>query len=97
MNIENIELFNIQTENSFIEKNKTQKTGFSQLLKDFIADVNNDQLKAKEAEQKIINGQVNNLEELMYTIQKSEISLRLLTEIRNKALEAYQEIFRMQV
>ena len=97
MNIENIELFNIQTENSFIEKNKTQKTGFSQLLKDFIADVNNDQLKAKEAEQKIIKGQVNNLEELMYTIQKSEISLRLLTEIRNKALEAYQEIFRMQV
>ncbi len=96
MKIENIELLNLSTENSFIQKEKT-RSGFSDLLKDFIADVNADQLKAKEAEQKIINGEVNNLEELMYTIQKSEISLRLITEIRNKALEAYQEIFRMQV
>lgn len=70
---------------------------FSDLLKRFIADVNSDQLSAKEAEMKIINGDVKNLEELMYQIQKSEISLRLVTEIRNKALEAYQEIFRMQV
>ncbi len=92
---------NIGLSGSFENILKTDKNdetqGFSDILKKFIADVNNDQLKAKEAETKIINGDVNNIEELMYTIQKSEISLRLITEIRNKALEAYQEIFRMQV
>ena len=92
---------NIGLSGSFDDILKTDKNeetqGFSDILKKFIADVNNDQLKAKEAETKIINGDVNNIEELMYTIQKSEISLRLITEIRNKALEAYQEIFRMQV
>ena len=83
---------------NILKTDKNEETqGFSEILKKFIADVNNDQLKAKEAETKIINGDVNNIEELMYTIQKSEISLRLITEIRNKALEAYQEIFRMQV
>ncbi len=83
--------------NGFRNKENESVGGFSDLLKRFIADVNSDQLSAKEAEIKIINGDVKNLEELMYQIQKSEISLRLVTEIRNKALEAYQEIFRMQV
>ncbi len=95
MKIEGIESsFNLNPIDS--EKRK-HVAGFSEILKKFIADVNADQLAAKEAETKIINGDVNNLEELMYTIQKSEISLRLITEIRNKALESYQEIFRMQV
>ncbi|NPA52183.1 MAG: flagellar hook-basal body complex protein FliE [Aquificae bacterium] len=94
MKIENIDLLKITVEPS--QKPKTEEK-FSHILKEFIAQINNDQLKAKEAEQKIIKGEVNNLEELMYTIQKSEISLRLITEIRNKALESYQEIFRMQV
>jgi flagellar hook-basal body complex protein FliE len=33
----------------------------------------------------------------MYRIEKAELSLRLLVELRNKALESYQEIMRMQV
>ena len=96
MKIDNIGLS--ESFDNILKTEKNEETqGFSDILKKFIADVNNDQLKAKEAETKIINGDVNNIEELMYTIQKSEISLRLITEIRNKALEAYQEIFRMQV
>ncbi|SNR76431.1 flagellar hook-basal body complex protein FliE [Desulfurobacterium atlanticum] len=73
------------------------KTSFTELLEDFIKDVNNDLNAASQAEEKIMNGNVENFEELLYTISKSEISLRLLVEIRNKALESYQEIMRMQV
>ncbi len=79
------------------ENKKTEGTGFSDILKNFIADVNSDLNTAKAAEQNIIEGKVDNLQQLMYQIEKSDISLRLITEIRNKALESYQEIIRMQV
>ena len=81
----------------------TQKTekkdvkSFGEVLQEFVADVNSDLKNAKKAEKMIAEGKVDNLENLMYQIAKSDISLRLITEIRNKALESYQEIMRMQV
>ncbi|WP_457639046.1 flagellar hook-basal body complex protein FliE [Persephonella sp.] len=78
------------------EKNSEVKS-FGDVLKEFVADVNSDLKNAKEAEKLIAEGKVENLENLMYQIAKSDISLRLITEIRNKALESYQEIMRMQV
>ena len=78
-------------------KKREVKSGFKELMKDFIEEVNKDQLEAKEAERALIKGNVENIEELMYRIEKAELSLRLLVEIRNKALESYQEIMRMQV
>jgi flagellar hook-basal body complex protein FliE len=79
------------------EKEKRVKSGFRELLEDFIEDVNKDQFDAKLAEEALVEGNVENIEELMYRIEKAELSLRLLVEIRNKALESYQEIMRMQV
>ncbi len=79
------------------ETQKEQPSNFGELLKNFIQDVNNDLNNAKVAEEQIRSGNVENLQELVYQIEKSDISLRLITEIRNKALESYQEIMRMQV
>ncbi len=79
-------------------QNKDLKTkDFDEVLKEFIADINSDLKQAGVAEEKLISGEVSNLEELMFQIEKADISLRLVTEIRNKALESYQEIMRMQV
>ncbi len=78
-----------------IEKKDTKD--FKDILIDFISDVNKDLLTAKEAEKKLAEGNVENMQQLLYQISKSDISLRLITEIRNKALESYQEIMRMQV
>lgn len=79
--------------------NKAQEAegSFTELLEQFIADVNGDLQAASEAKEKLMQGDVQNMIELMSTIEKADISLRLATEIRNKALEAYQEIMRMQV
>jgi len=76
---------------------KKNEKSFSDVLTDFIKDVNNDLIAAKKAEKEIVEGHVENIQELLYQISKSDISLRLITEIRNKALESYQEIMRMQV
>ncbi|MCX7760799.1 MAG: flagellar hook-basal body complex protein FliE [Hydrogenothermaceae bacterium] len=79
------------------ENNQKKVEGFSSILDNFIKDVNNDLLTAKEVEKQIALGKIENLQEAMYLIEKADISFRLLTEIRNKALESYQEIMRMQV
>jgi flagellar hook-basal body complex protein FliE len=95
MRIESINPNNFLNE-TVSQKNKDNK-GFEDILKNFIIDVNSDLQNAKLAEHKIETGEVQNMNYLIYQIEKSEISLRLITEIRNKALESYQEIMRMQV
>ena len=79
------------------ERKEKGKSGFRELIERFIEDVNNDQIDARAAEEALVKGNVENIEELMYRIEKAELSLRLLVELRNKALESYQEIMRMQV
>ena len=80
-----------------VEKKEESNTSFSDLLQNFIKDVNNDLINAKNIEQDLSLGKIQNIQDAMYQIEKADISFRLLTEIRNKALESYQEIMRMQV
>ncbi len=95
MKIDNISSAALQALNP--QKGKKEEGDFSKVLTDFLADVNGDLKKASAAQEKIVKGNVDDMVQLMSTIEKSDISLRLLTEVRNKALEAYQEIMRMQV
>jgi flagellar hook-basal body complex protein FliE len=42
-------------------------------------------------------GQAPSVHDTMITMEKADLSLRLTTKVRNKVVEAYQEIMRMQV
>ncbi|WP_457569747.1 flagellar hook-basal body complex protein FliE [Desulfurobacterium sp.] len=95
MKVNNDVSFNILS--GLSDKKDSKKSGFEEIFENFIKDVNGDLNAASEAEKKLMDGNVQNFEELLYTISKSELSLRLLVEIKNKALESYQEIMRMQV
>ncbi|SMO56468.1 flagellar hook-basal body complex protein FliE [Balnearium lithotrophicum] len=79
------------------QKYKNQKSGFEEVLEGFLKEVNQNQISARNVENLLSQGKIKNFEEAMFIIEKADISLRLLTEIRNKALESYQEIMRMQV
>ncbi|WP_297444714.1 flagellar hook-basal body complex protein FliE [Desulfurobacterium sp.] len=79
------------------ESKEKQNDSFSKVLKNFLKEVNQEQLAARDVEKALSEGRVKNVEEALFTIEKADLSLRLLTEIRNKALESYQEIMRMQV
>ena len=70
---------------------------FGETLKKFLADVNELQLEANDQMQKMVAGEVENLHDVMVAVEKASISFELLLEIRNKILEAYQELMRMQV
>ena len=70
---------------------------FADALKDSIGQVNQAQLSADRAAEQIATGETKNLHEAMIKLEEADISLRLMVQVRNKAVEAYQEIMRMQV
>lgn len=70
---------------------------FANTLKDAIAGVNSQQIQSDTMTEKLINGGDVDLHEVMIASQKASITLNATMEVRNKAVEAYQEIMRMSV
>lgn len=70
---------------------------FQDTLKSALGDVN-DALKAADAAtQNFASGKAANLHEVMIAMEKADLSLRTISAVRNKVVDAYQEIMRMQV
>jgi flagellar hook-basal body complex protein FliE len=71
--------------------------GFGEVLKTEIGKVNAVQLQADDAMQDYATGGDTPLHQVMISINKAELSLQLATQVRNKLVNAYQDISRMQV
>jgi flagellar hook-basal body complex protein FliE len=71
--------------------------GFGETLKNEISKVNAIQLQADGAMQDYATGGDTPLHQVMLSINKAELSLQLATQVRNKLVNAYQDISRMQV
>jgi flagellar hook-basal body complex protein FliE len=52
---------------------------------------------AQQAIEQLATGQTQNVAEVFTTVQKADVAFDLLMEIRNKLVESYQELKRMQV
>ena len=70
---------------------------FSATLKQTMDQVNALQNQSDRAVEQLHSGQGKNLHEVMLTMEQADISMRLLVQMRNKVVEAYQEVMRMQV
>jgi flagellar hook-basal body complex protein FliE len=70
---------------------------FSTTLKNAMDDVNNLQMEAGAAIEKMVAGEDVDMHEVMIAVEKAKTSFDLLMEVRNKTLEAYRELIRMQV
>ncbi len=98
MKIENINrLMNESIKNPFIETNEEKYADFSTFLKEAIADVNRYQSESQKLDALFASGQMDNIDELMIAAEKANITLQLMVEIKNKVMNAYQEIMRLQI
>ncbi len=70
---------------------------FANTLKRFIASVDGQVKQADNMMRDFAVGKRADLHNVMIETQKADLSLRLLLRIRNKLVEAYQEIMRMQM
>lgn len=70
---------------------------FGTYLKNAIQEVNSKQIESDVMTQKLVRGENVDLHNVMITAQKASIALNATMEVRNKVVEAYQEIIRMPV
>ena len=70
---------------------------FAKFFEDMVGKVNDQQVAADKSIQGLATGDSKGLHEVMLSVEKANISFQLLTQVRNKAVEAYQEVMRMQV
>jgi flagellar hook-basal body complex protein FliE len=80
-----------------IGSNSSTQGSFATTLKDAINHVNAAQKEADYKMQELATGKSQNIHETMIAAEKADIALRLMVQVRNKMIEAYQEIMRMQV
>lgn len=70
---------------------------FSNVLQKALSDVNTDQLKAEQSIQDYISGKETSLHSTLISLEKADISFKLMMQVRGKLMEAYQQIMRTTV
>lgn len=90
---------NLESTGSVGSGDGAQKAGmdFSNFLKSALSQVDALQTKADVASLELANGQVQDLSEVMVALEKANLSLSLTVAARDKVLEAYNQIMRMQM
>ena len=70
---------------------------FGEMLMNSVEKVNQYQHDANSAIKELVAGRTKNIHETMLAVERAEISLKLMMQVRNKIVDAYREIMRMQV
>ena len=73
------------------------KPSFAESLKQAIAEVDSLQHKRDSVVEGMITGEVSEVHDVMAAAEEAQLAFELLLEVRNRLLESYQEIMRMQV
>jgi len=76
-------------------KTRTNSQGFGDVIKQAIKRVSDMQLRADQSVEQLLKGETG-IHETMIALQKAGISFRLLLQARNKVMDAYREVMRMQ-
>ncbi len=73
------------------------EVSFQDTLNHAIGQVNQIQKTSDSKARDLATGKTNDVADVMISAEKADIALRLLVQMRNKVIEAYQDIMRMQV
>jgi flagellar hook-basal body complex protein FliE len=76
---------------------ETAHKSFADTLKDAVENVNTMQKEADVKAQQLATGKTHDVADVMITAEKADIALKLMVSVRNKIIEAYQDIMKMQV
>ena len=77
------------------EENSTYGEAFGDMLSNTLETLNDSLNTANEGTESFLSGE--NVHEVMLKMQEAHIQFQLVTEVRNKMVEVYQEISRMQI
>lgn len=72
-------------------------TSFESWVGKQLGDVNDKLVNAEQQVRQLAVGDVENLHQVMITLEEAKLNFQLAMQVRNRVLEAYQEVMRMQV
>jgi flagellar hook-basal body complex protein FliE len=70
---------------------------FKQTLGSFLNDVDMLQTKADVSIQKMAAGEINDVHQVMESVEEANTAFNMMMEIRNKVMDAYQEVMRIRL
>ena len=76
---------------------KPSKQSFSDVLSDAINGVDKTMKGSDAKVQQFVAGETDNVHDVMISMQRANLSFDLMVEVRNKVVETYQEVSRMQI
>jgi flagellar hook-basal body complex protein FliE len=85
------------TQSKKADENETKRASFSKTLMESIEKVNAMQKDADKAIDELVIGDSKDIVQTMIAMEKADVSFRMMIQIRNKILQAYEEVMRMQV
>jgi flagellar hook-basal body complex protein FliE len=71
--------------------------GFGSMLTNAISSLNQTQNTASSDSVALATGQASNVTQVVADVEKANLEMQLAVQVRNKAVDAYQEIMRMQI
>ncbi len=83
-------------ENKIANPAPPQVNSFADTLSTSLKEVNNLQADKSAAVKSFASGETQNVHELMITMQKASVAVTMTAAVRNKAMEAYKELSRLQ-
>jgi len=76
---------------------KSDAIGFADILKQYVDDTNDKMSKANSTATSFIKGEDVNIDEVMIKGQEASLSLQFLTQTRDKLLEGYNQLSKLQL
>ena len=80
-----------------VTKKNYDGNSFADFLKGSVEKVNTMQKEADQAVQDLLVGKDQNIHQVMIAVEKANLSLNMMMQVRNKLMNAYEEIMRTQV
>ena len=71
-------------------------SGFSKLIDNFVSETNEAQVSSDQAIDDLVHGRTDNVEQVVLAVANAELSFQLFMEVRNKLIDSYNELMRMQ-
>ncbi|MCS7203113.1 MAG: flagellar hook-basal body complex protein FliE [Thermodesulfovibrio sp.] len=94
--IKNISELLSKTINELGKLEETQKESFEKILKEAIKEASEVEKEAQKAIEDFVRGEIN-IHQVVLAMQKADLTLQTLIQVRNKVIAAYEEISRMQI
>ncbi|HHV97723.1 MAG TPA: flagellar hook-basal body complex protein FliE [Clostridiaceae bacterium] len=87
----------VKTSVNSSDTNKIGGKSFGDYLKELINNTNEEILKAEDISNQFAAGMIDDIHTVLIQIEKAQVALQFTLQIRNKIMDAYNEIMRMQV